>query len=470
MADRYWVNDDADNDWEVANNWSASDGGAGGAGIPTSSDDVYFTASDVSNCTLSANAVCASLPAPTGYTGQLDFNDFDFHCYGDFTWNTQAGNIRSGTGTLTVDGNWYLHCTTFYREGGKWVLTGSGKTAVSREDPLGDVDITGTYTSTRFDAADACVFTVKAGATFTSSGFELYQLKIESTGTLTLSGTGTILDAITQWDGTLTNTGMIDFYYPALVPVPAANKDFGNKVRLRCGGSNATVQFPNNTYSADYWELASTGGTLTIGNNVSNPSFVARKDVDFTPASGSITWTKGSGTFTLSGANDQNIDFNSLAIEDIIINKTAGNLVLTNDFTTDSFTGTSTGTGDFDPNGKTITVVGNCSWAAAFDFDAAADCLNGCKFDIGGNFTADGQTLNATAAWYLEVDGTAVASGTGDVEYCDASGFTEIDASAGPWTDSGNNSNWNFGAAGGGSKLVDGGLIAGRLVVGRLAA
>jgi hypothetical protein len=160
-----------------------------------------------------------------------------------------------------------------------------------------------------------------------------------------------------------------------------------------------------------------------------------------------LKWTKGAGTITFAGSADQTIDLNDLTIEDVVVNKSAGNLVLTTGCTTDSFTGTSTGTGDFDPNGQTINVVGNCSWAAAFLFDSAAACMNGCTWDIGGNFTADGQTLNATATWYLYVDGTAVASGTGEVEYCDASdgaGSTEIDASAGPWTDGGNNDNWNF--------------------------
>ena len=114
---------------------------------------------------------------------------------------------------------------------------------------------------------------------------------------------------------------------------------------------------------------------------------------------------------------------------------------------TGSFTGTSTGTGYFDPNGQTITIGGNCSWAAAFLLDSptSSTTMNGCTWGVGNNFTADEQTLNATATWYLQVTGTAVASGTGSVAYSDASIYTLIDASAGPWTDSGNNTNWNFG-------------------------
>ena len=70
--------------------------------------------------------------------------------------------------------------------------------------------------------------------------------------------------------------------------------------------------------------------------------------------------------------------------------------------------------------------------------------MNGCTWVIGGQFTADGQTLNATASWVLTVTGTAVASGTGSVKYSNASGGTRIKAGVGPWTDGENNSNWDF--------------------------
>ena len=67
--------------------------------------------------------------------------------------------------------------------------------------------------------------------------------------------------------------------------------------------------------------------------------------------------------------------------------------------------------------------------------------MNGCDWQISGNFTADGQTLNATAGWDLDVTGTAVAVGDGTVAYCTAGG-TEVEA--GWFTDNGNNTNWNF--------------------------
>lgn len=46
MANRYWVGNGGN--WNDTNHWSASSGGAGGASVPTSSDDVFFDANSFS--------------------------------------------------------------------------------------------------------------------------------------------------------------------------------------------------------------------------------------------------------------------------------------------------------------------------------------------------------------------------------------------------------------------------------------
>jgi hypothetical protein len=97
--------------------------------------------------------------------------------------------------------------------------------------------------------------------------------------------------------------------------------------------------------------------------------------------------------------------------------------------------------GTFDPNGKLIAVAGNCTWASGFAFGADPDAMNGCTWVVGGDFNCYGQVLNATAFWYLQVDGAAVAASVGSVEYCDASGFTEVQAAVG-WTEDENTLNW----------------------------
>ena len=189
------------------------------------------------------------------------------------------------------------------------------------------------------------------------------------------------------------------------------------------------------------WHCSKATGTATFDNSVYNPSFIVRGDISFTTAGGAIVYTKGTGSYTLSGGNAQSIDFNGFTIEDLEIDKTGGTVTLGDSFTTDSFAGTA---GTADPNGKTVTTTGACDWASGFDFDSAADCMNGCSWVVGGNFSADSQTLKATASWTLSVTGTATATNV-DVQYSDASGGTTIDASDGTCTNSGNNQNWSFG-------------------------
>jgi hypothetical protein len=71
MADRYWVGGTANWDATVGTKWSATSGGAGGASVPTSADDVFFdAASGVVTCTVSATANAKSINC-TGFTGTI---------------------------------------------------------------------------------------------------------------------------------------------------------------------------------------------------------------------------------------------------------------------------------------------------------------------------------------------------------------------------------------------------------------
>lgn len=449
MAPRYWVNDDADGDWEAVNNWSATDGGGGGAGIPTSSDDVSFTGSVTADCTLSANAAALSISGAAGYNGKLDAATFIMALTNDFTW--AAGTIDWGNNAWTIGGNVDIDGTedggasaivtltgtsktwsvkNFSNSSATWVISGSYGATATLPSFLQPVTVSGTVTS--FGAEDTSGgVTVTATGSLSSSGF----IKMKNS-TLTIAS-----------GGSFSSSGNVQFL---------RGGDLANASPLTIDGNvliSASFFVRTTTIESDL----TVGGSFTVDSasaasyildlSTHNPNLILKGAV--TCSDSNVTWNKGMGNITFSGANDQNVNFAfGGTVEDIIVNKSTGNLVMTGAVTTDSFTGSSTGTGDFDPNGQTITVVGNCSWAAAFLFDSAADCLNGCTWDVGGNFTADGQTLNATASWALEVDGTAVASGTGVVAYSNASGFTQIDASAGPWTDNGNNSNWAFGAVG----------------------
>ncbi len=56
--DRYWVNDGIANDWFDADNWSLVSNGAGGAGVPTAVDDVYFDGNGHAFCWPGSDIEC----------------------------------------------------------------------------------------------------------------------------------------------------------------------------------------------------------------------------------------------------------------------------------------------------------------------------------------------------------------------------------------------------------------------------
>ncbi len=133
---RYWVG--GTGNWSDTNHWAVSPGGAGGATVPTSSDDVFFTAAsfsvDASVVTIDTNA----------YTKNIDFTNIDqtatlssstnaFYVYGSITlsnkltWSftSTAYTYFKATSSVTMKMNGSIpHFNRLYMDGvgGKWTL------------------------------------------------------------------------------------------------------------------------------------------------------------------------------------------------------------------------------------------------------------------------------------------------------------------------------------------------------------
>jgi len=71
MADRYWVGGTANWDGTAGTKWATTSGGAGGASVPTSADDVFFTNLSTGTCTISTGNTGAKSINCTGFTGTL---------------------------------------------------------------------------------------------------------------------------------------------------------------------------------------------------------------------------------------------------------------------------------------------------------------------------------------------------------------------------------------------------------------
>ena len=100
-ANRYWIASTASN-WNTTLNWSITDGGVGGASIPTASDHVIFNANGLGECTLDI-AVSIGGITVNGYTSTIDLAGFFFNTSGTVVLTTGVINDTHGTGVFTVN-------------------------------------------------------------------------------------------------------------------------------------------------------------------------------------------------------------------------------------------------------------------------------------------------------------------------------------------------------------------------------
>lgn len=113
MADRYLV---ATANWSSTDAWSATSGGAAGASVPTSSDNVYCDAnSGAVTLTISSTAVCNDLVC-TGFTGTI----------------TQTSGLELYGATITLGAGMTLDCSIigswqFYATSGTQVFTSAAQ-------------------------------------------------------------------------------------------------------------------------------------------------------------------------------------------------------------------------------------------------------------------------------------------------------------------------------------------------------
>lgn len=124
MATYYWVGGNGTWDGASTANWSATTGGAAGAGPPLAADSVVFDASSgTGTCTTAAGAVCTNVTfnsATLGLTlganlspggtftltlGTVTLQSFTLSCNFFSSSNSNARTVAFGTGAIEVRGN-----------------------------------------------------------------------------------------------------------------------------------------------------------------------------------------------------------------------------------------------------------------------------------------------------------------------------------------------------------------------------
>lgn len=145
MADRYWVGGGGGNTWDgtAGTKWATTSGGAGGASVPTTADDVFFDAN-------SPDVIIS-----TGNTGARSLN-----CSG-YT------NTMSGSASLTIAGSLLLSSAMTMSYVGQITFTGSGSITTNGKTLGSDVVINSPGNTIslldNFTIGAANLFTLTAG-------------------------------------------------------------------------------------------------------------------------------------------------------------------------------------------------------------------------------------------------------------------------------------------------------------------
>ncbi len=178
---RYWVG--VDQNWHDLNNWSLTSGGVGGAGIPTSIDDVIFDGNGNSMCWPTADIECNNFTIEaTGSSKFILIDTCDATIHGDFIQHEAYFGATGGGGMIIeFKGNW------LYDGGSFSIGTGMGVDPTCLYSGIGK-----TYSNMNLAAATFQNFSVSG--TLTMSGQRLGQanvsLKVSVTGVLTINKYG----------------------------------------------------------------------------------------------------------------------------------------------------------------------------------------------------------------------------------------------------------------------------------------
>ena len=348
MADRFWVG--GSGTWNTTNtvNWSTTTGGAGGASVPTATDNVYFDgASAAGNYTVSTsiglnlNSLDLSIVKPTA--GTVTFTDT-----GIFNIAGSVNVISTGV-TWSAFGNWNLTTTaartinvsgitlnsiTFNGTGGgSWQL-------------LTDLNVKAANTVTlTAGTINLNNFNLVCGA-FSSNNSNVRSLQF-GTGVVNLTGAGVIWATSTPTNFTMTGSRVIN----AITATTTGVRE------MQVGNWTATTSPSVNV-------IAGTARFLLTGSflNLNTTGFTGQHDAGTRTIYGNLILGPGS---TMQSTSNQTIfaptnttttvTTNGVVINcPVTINGPGGTLLLGDTFTTAAFTFALI-EGTLDLNGKTFS-------------------------------------------------------------------------------------------------------------------
>lgn len=294
MADRFWVGGGSSTNWNATGNtnWSASSGGVNNASVPGASDNAIFDANSGSGTVTIGSTSRSCINFDASASGNTFAGSSTLAVSGSFaigsgtTWN-YTGTINltpTGPTTVAFGGKTHGGAVNFSGSGGSWTL----------QDAF---SITGTLTLLT-GAIDANTKAINAG-TFSSSNSNTRSLNLTNS-TMTLSGSGTIWNASTSTNMSVTITGatLVSSYSGS----NSRTFNFGSvqapDIKVTGGTGSVTLSPTTVTLSGlDFTGYTGTAaisrtikGSVTLGAGMS-VSFTSPANIVLAPSSGTTTFT-----------------------------------------------------------------------------------------------------------------------------------------------------------------------------------
>jgi len=331
MADRYWVAGGTGN-YNSTTNWSATTGGASGATVPSTADNIFFNASSgVGTATINVASNCANLNL-TGFLGTLAFTNI---------LSVNGTLLNFGLGTYTVTGTANLRLAS--------LLTITSNSTVY----TGNIDIpaTGIFTLADNMSCTGTITILSGGTTFNGNtlfiGGNLTYSSVGSTqgttafvfngtGTWSHTSTGAMKNNVTiNTAGTLTlgtnvyyNTGTLTYTTGTVITTGNTLFIGGNTTLNTNGISWNNIAIPNAGFAITLGSDLTLIGTLSITGGIlsfvlgGNSLISANANLTM-GATGTFTMPSNQTFKTLTVTGASTINANTLTItENLTINST----------------------------------------------------------------------------------------------------------------------------------------------------
>lgn len=426
MASRYWVGGTANWDGTAGTKWATTSGGAGGASVPASGDDVFFDANSGSGTvTNTTSTTCLTLNF-TGYTGTFTIaNSVVLTVTGSGATVTLGSGMTFSTGTtgeLSVR-NAVANPTTINFNGitiprlrvgatntGTHTITANGTTPTVQNLILnstnnGNVNITNqvTYTNSINFASSTTTF---GGTAWTISG----TVSIDFT-----SGSVFIASGFTIPNGsTLVLNTSCSF------TAGTYTFDSGSTFTPNLNTVIITGTVTLNTNPVTFYNITTGSTTLTLTSdlNISNNLLQGASSTISTITSASATNINVSGSFSITGSTSRytmnaNITVNLIGTGSIFCGATAAfndcNIVINTTNPSGYTIGSVSINGMYLTGTSSFAMVGNSSTAAVFNSSTVLGIGN---LSLGGTVTVNTNLTGSGGNQIIYANATIRSNGT----------------------------------------------------------